>query len=151
MPYSNKERKAEYQRWYRKEFREKINEINRKSAARNKERKKIWYEKNKERQKEIKKEKYNKDKTIAKNHGLKKKYGITYEGFLQLGVKQNWKCPICGCVLDPNSRYTHVDHDHATGLIRGLLCNNCNCGLGYFRDNQISLKNAIEYLQKNGI
>jgi len=44
-----------------------------------------------------------------------------------------------------------IDHDHETGDLRGLLCNKCNIGLGFFDDNTESLKNAIKYLKKYSI
>jgi hypothetical protein len=42
----------------------------------------------------------------------------------------------------------HVDHDHKTGLIRGLLCTQCNPGIGYFQDSIERLQLAIKYLEK---
>ena len=55
-------------------------------------------------------------------------------------------CHICG---DPLTT-PHVDHCHTTGLVRGILCNNCNTGIGMFRDNPELLRAAIDYLQRNG-
>jgi len=57
--------------------------------------------------------------------------------------EQNGLCAIC-CVAPA----THVDHCHETKKIRGVLCNNCNVGLGFFKDNVSSLQNAIKYLAK---
>ena len=41
----------------------------------------------------------------------------------------------------------HIDHNHKTNKIRGILCGNCNMGLGHFKDNLDVLKNAIKYLE----
>jgi hypothetical protein len=41
----------------------------------------------------------------------------------------------------------HIDHDHKTGLVRGLLCKHCNQGLGHFRDSTTFLHNAVGYLE----
>ncbi|WP_229076470.1 endonuclease VII domain-containing protein [Actinoplanes sp. DH11] len=51
-------------------------------------------------------------------------------------------CAVCGAD-DPQ----HVDHDHRTGWVRGILCFNCNGGLGQFRDDPVLLANAITYLK----
>ena len=60
---------------------------------------------------------------------------------------QNHSCAIC---LEPlsNTRGTHIDHDHATKRVRGILCLNCNHGLGKFKDSVSLLENAIDYLKK---
>ena len=59
--------------------------------------------------------------------------------------EQRWLCAICSTELDLN-RDTHFDHDHSTGLYRGVLCRLCNMGLGFFRDDRGVLFKAIEYV-----
>ena len=81
-------------------------------------------------------------------------FGITVERFEELLELQAGCCAICHKPPTEanghrNKHRLHVDHDHETGTVRGLLCNNCNAGLGYFRDSQRSLGAAIKYLQKN--
>ena len=60
--------------------------------------------------------------------------------------KQNNKCGICKTPLTEMTR--KIDHDHKTGIIRGLLCNACNWGLGHFKDNTKFLFNAVTYLKQ---
>lgn len=71
-----------------------------------------------------------------------KKYGLTPEDFDNMLRDQNDRCKICR----EEDIMFHVDHDHKTGKVRGLLCSNCNTGLGLFRDNVAYLENAINYL-----
>jgi hypothetical protein len=79
-------------------------------------------------------------------------YGTTEEGYKTLFFQQEGMCAICGSSPKPHlngdPRF-HVDHDHATLEIRGLLCSRCNLGLGYFSDDPSLLVKAIEYLAKN--
>ena len=69
-------------------------------------------------------------------------YGVTPEGYGRLKDRAGGTCEICG-EQDPA---LHIDHDHSTGNVRGLLCANCNRGLGMFRDDPGILRKAIEYL-----
>lgn len=82
-------------------------------------------------------------------NSIKKKYGITTEDYLQMLDSQDRKCAICSKTVIENNRYLSVDHCHTTGKVRGLLCSNCNLGLGYFQDNIDFLLNAVEYLKKD--
>lgn len=78
---------------------------------------------------------------------MKRKYGIDYSEFIAMSNKQNNKCAICGNDLDMG-KLTHVDHDHKTGKVRGILCRNCNHGLGNFMDDISLMAKAIDYLRK---
>lgn len=76
-----------------------------------------------------------------KTYELRVRYGLSYEDYEELLVKQDGKCAICNRI-----RKLHVDHCHDTGRVRGLLCNNCNCGIGNLQDDPKIIKKALEYL-----
>lgn len=75
-----------------------------------------------------------------------KKYGLRKEEYERLSVSQNDCCAIC---YKQMKWYLHVDHNHQTNKIRGLLCQNCNVGIGYFKENPELLRSAIAYLLKH--
>lgn len=78
---------------------------------------------------------------------LKKRYGITLEQKLAIVHAQGGQCPICRRTLDlARPRAIHVDHDHATGRIRGVTCAGCNTALGRFGDTLAGALRAVEYL-----
>ena len=77
-----------------------------------------------------------------------KKYGISPEDYDTMLKEQDNKCKIClvsFTTLKP--QLIHVDHCHTTKQVRGLLCNLCNTGLGFFKDNTETLTNAIVYME----
>lgn len=82
------------------------------------------------------------------NHTYKKNYGITLEEYNEMLAQQKGVCAICSNTCNSFRRLA-VDHDHATGKIRGLLCGNCNKGLGVYHDNIQLLQNAIKYLENH--
>ena len=89
---------------------------------------------------------------VCKSCDRKRKRRYRY-GLLGSDLKklENLPCGICG-VLEEDAqqqRSFHVDHDHQTGLVRGILCQHCNIGLGHFKDNPELLQNAILYLQQS--
>lgn len=75
---------------------------------------------------------------------LKFKYGITPEDYQEMLAAQGGVCAVCGA--GPGVRALAVDHCHTTGRVRGILCPNCNTGLGKFRDDVGLLTRAITYL-----
>lgn len=83
---------------------------------------------------------------------LKQKYGITIQQYNLILKKQDGVCAICKS--PPIKRYFDVDHDHATGRVRGLLCNPCNRAVACVRDSAQNALSVAKYLlqgEKNGI
>ena len=78
-----------------------------------------------------------------------KAYGISREGYEELLKKQGGLCVCCRKPRTGTASYPDlvVDHDHATGAVRGLLCPECNKGLGAFQDSKEALEGAIRYLE----
>jgi hypothetical protein len=79
-----------------------------------------------------------------KSH-LKRCYGMTMESYQEMLESQNGLCKICGRPPMPK-KPLFVDHNHANGDIRGLLCNKCNSVLGFAEDNTATLEAAKQYL-----
>jgi hypothetical protein len=92
------------------------------------------------------------DKIYHKEHWreyhLRRKYGITVPEYDELMRRQGSVCACCGSA-NGGVRAFHLDHDHRTGKVRGILCNNCNAALGLIRDDpEIALAMA-NYLKKH--
>jgi hypothetical protein len=79
---------------------------------------------------------------------LKRKYGITIADYDRMFEQQGGVCAICG-EARPEERTLHVDHDHETGVIRGLLCFRCNNALGDFREEYELFQRAADYLDRD--
>lgn len=80
--------------------------------------------------------------------GILKRYGITAEQYWALYEAQDGACYICQRATGKVKRLA-VDHDHATGYVRGLLCGPCNKLLGHMRDDLLMAYRVIEYLEKS--
>jgi len=122
----NPERVRELQHRYQEANRERINQRSR-----------DWYAANKERA------------SAQNRHRRLARYGLTEEEYRVLLESQAGRCAICGSPEavrgKPEARF-RVDHDHKTGAVRGLLCLNCNSGLGQFGDDPGLLIAAADYL-----
>jgi hypothetical protein len=92
----------------------------------------------------------NEQRAYRKNWSLLKRFGITIEQRNTILESQGNVC--AGCKSDsPNWKGDwHVDHCHATGFIRGVLCHNCNTALGRVKDRPDVLRNLARYLESNG-
>jgi hypothetical protein len=72
-------------------------------------------------------------------------YGLTPKMEASLKEAQQHKCP--GCLRDLSSVKVHVDHDHISGRVRGLLCFSCNVSLGHLNDDPEILQRLMDYLR----
>lgn len=108
--------------------------------------------KSKEKYKNNNKEKIKEDARIYRKNNkdkvyytfIKQKYGLTESSYKSISDSQNNCCKICGERFK-DSR-PHIDHCHKTGEVRGILCKDCNLGLGRFKDNPDLLLLACDYL-----
>lgn len=82
-----------------------------------------------------------------KNSQLKCDYGITLEDYRVLEENQGFICAVCKEPKKENKKYFHVDHNHTTGKVRGLLCSGCNTALGSLKENTTIMRNLIEYVE----
>lgn len=138
-------------RQYHAEHREEINERARKWYAENPERgreiKRKWYARNREKVLATAREHYAKNPTLQREIYLKKEHGLTPTQYDAMNVAQQGHCKVCG----RDDQRLHVDHDHTTGLIRGLLCGNCNRMVGLAGDDPAVLRQAADYIEQSTV
>lgn len=82
---------------------------------------------------------------VHADHHRNSRYKITRDLFDALIEKQEGCCAIC---REPFTKTPRIDHDHGSGTVRGLLCDGCNRGLGYFRDKPEYLRAAADYAER---
>ena len=86
---------------------------------------------------------------------IRKHYKLSQADYTAFLEAQGYACAICQITLADlaqsmrHRKHLSVDHDHATGAVRGLLCDACNHGLGFFRDNPLYLAAAVTYLERH--
>lgn len=76
----------------------------------------------------------------------REKYGLTADEIAAMHTKQDGRCAICG-----DQRKLGVDHDHATGAVRALLCTPCNTALGLLKENPTRIRAALAYLKSRAV
>lgn len=81
---------------------------------------------------------------------LLRTYNMTPADYTELLESQSGKCAICGTTSSGGryKKYFHVDHEHTTGRLRGLLCSRCNISIGKFNDDSVLLQKAADYLKQ---
>lgn len=128
------------ERLYRSRNREKTNATSRKWRA-------SHPEEQKEATKRWRREHPEKRLAAHRRHYFKHEYGLSIESLGEHVAEQGNRCAICNTLFGEGQTHgPHVDHDHTTGQVRGLLCKSCNLMLGYAKDDIARLDAAIEYL-----
>lgn len=144
---TKEERKA-----YKKQYDEKNKKRDKKYRIAHRAEKKKYNEDHKEHLTECQKinrtNNIDKYRAMEKGYQIKKNYGISIEQFNNMLITQNNECAICHNEFKP-FKDTHIDHNHITGKVRGLLCSKCNMSLGGFNDEINNLESAIIYLKNN--
>lgn len=139
----NREKRLNYARKIPKEItRERSRKLRKEQPEKAKLWKRNYYEKNKDKVLQKSKEYALKNPRKIKEQSLKRTYGLSLDFIEKEEITQEHKCLIC-----KKQDKLVVDHCHTTLKYRGLLCGNCNRGLGQFKDNEDNLLNAIEYLR----
>ncbi len=80
------------------------------------------------------------DKNLQKNYR-----GFSSQDYEALFLEQGCACAVCG---RQQRRHLHVDHDHATGAVRGLLCSDCNTALGHLHDSPEIIRKLLQYISR---
>jgi hypothetical protein len=88
------------------------------------------------------------DKDKRRDYDLNRNYGINHDVYLEMLAKQNGCCQICGITEEEHGKRLHVDHNHTTGKVRGLLCNRCNTAIGKFKEDPEVIRKAIQYIER---
>lgn len=84
-----------------------------------------------------------------KRTALRRYYGMTIEQYEEMLLGQDGRCACCGTDKPGGPGGTlHVDHNHRTGKVRGLICSDCNTGIGKLGDDLNGVANAMAYLQR---
>ena len=147
--YDNQEKELERARKYRSTRVEKLREKRRQYVLANPE--KIREQSRMQLEKPGSKEKRHAYRIarqeVTYGYHISRKYKLSVDDYKNMVSMQRGKCAICGG--DNDGKKLHVDHDHVTGIVRELLCNKCNHGLGNFVDDIELLKKAELYLIKH--
>jgi hypothetical protein len=125
----NRDRKAQTLRKWRAENKERVKRANEE-----------WARRNPERFREIR-------RRAALKSRLKRR-GICLEQYETMLEAQGHVCAICRSDTTGTKHDWHIDHDHCTGEVRGLLCHHCNTALGHAKDDPSILRSMIEYLER---
>jgi hypothetical protein len=108
-----------------------------------------WRRKNRDKVRVYNRKNYKYDYAKSRAKALRRKFGISLMEYEALRDSQQSRCAICFTDKPGGKGDWHLDHDHVSKKIRGLLCQNCNIGLGSFKDDPRRLEQAADYLRKH--
>lgn len=103
-----------------------------------------YYYANLEKSRRQSRESYHRRKLLRPRKPAYLVYGLTAHDIETMEARQEGRCAVCRGALAEAK--VVIDHDHATGVVRGLLCDPCNKGLGFMRDSPMTMYQAIRYL-----
>lgn len=84
------------------------------------------------------------DPRVRRDRYLRSKYDIGLVEYEAMLIQQDGRCAVC---IDPlGGRSPHLDHNHQTGKVRGLLCSNCNTAMGLLRENPLVMLSMVRYI-----
>lgn len=106
---------------------------------------KAYYPQNRERIRAQQRLYLERNKLAVSQARIQKKYGISPKEFDKMPMKQSGRCKICSDLMTN----PHVDHDHETMKVRGLLCSNCNTMIGLAGEDPSVLISASRYLRRS--
>jgi len=141
--YSNidTDKRKGYSKEYRDKNKSSLNQYSKEYYANNKE---YW---SADSRKVKKRDYYEANKDKFKENGYKYRYGLSTEDVESMKTDQDNKCLICACDFDDlDSKHIHIDHNHETGAIRGVLCKRCNLTLGILEEDTQLMENMINYV-----
>src|SRR4051794_4873983 len=84
---------------------------------------------------------------ISRWRNREQRYGIEFGAYEAMLVQQDHLCASCADRLG-KGREVHLDHDHGTGKVRGILCRPCNLALGYLRDSPDKIRGLLAYAER---
>lgn len=95
-------------------------------------------------------------RSYQRSYAWKRKFGLSESEVMELVAQQDCRCAICLREFDMDATgygraemFPHVDHDHDTGKVRGLLCNSCNVSIGRMGESVETLQRAIQYILRH--
>lgn len=144
-----KERSAKYRKGNKDTIRDKKREVRNNNKDKISEEKRKYYLENRERELKKANNYYKNNKPRVANARLIRLFGVTVEEYDSMLEAQGMSCAVCGSTDTKTLGRFCVDHDHATGGVRGLLCSKCNFGIGNFNDDPEIMMSAAAYIKRS--
>lgn len=152
MPYKNKKHKQENDRQYRIKNIQKIKAYRKEYYWRNRvesiaKAQKYYYD-NRDTKLEYHREWYKQNKKLVKDSYNLKVYKLTSEKYNQILKQQKNRCAVCNIKFSKlSSKLIHIDHNHKTDKVRGLLCHKCNLALGLLCEDIKIIESLLRYME----